>query len=177
MTMPKINKYSSKIELLRAFVVTNSDYYHKEFKKIGGKPGYTPSFNAFSSLLGPIWFGTRNIWNYALAFLIIETFAVVQITRGAFGDITKDAREKIDKIQSTIDFRYQQLLAAKKNNPEKVEVYERAINSLERAMKDYVTDIQIIEASAIWITFSGIALFVFIKIVQGLIGNVILEKR
>ena len=175
--MPKINKYSSKIELLRAFVVTNSDYYHKEFKKIGGKPGYTVSFNVFSSLLGPIWFGTRNIWNYALAFLIIETFAVVQITRGAFGDITKDAREKIDKIQSTIDFRYQQLLAAKKNNPEKVEVYERAINSLERAMKDYVTDIQIIEASAIWITFSGIALFLSIKIVQGLIGNVILEKR
>ena len=43
------------------------------------------SFNLFAALFGPMWFGLRNIWNYALAFLIIETFAVVQIIRGLFG--------------------------------------------------------------------------------------------
>ena len=101
--MNKENKNLSRSELISNFVITNSEYYIKEFKKIGSKPSYSFSFNLFASLLGPIWFGMRNIWNYALAFLIIETFAVVQIVRGLFGDITKDALEKNNlNLQSKI---------------------------------------------------------------------------
>jgi len=177
MTMNKEIKNLSRSELIKNFVITNPDYYIKEFKKIGSKPSYSFSFNLFAALFGPIWFGLRNVWNYALTFLIVETFAVVQIIRGLFGNITKDALEKIDKIQSTIDFRNKQLQSAIENNPDKVEVYERAIKSLEKAMKEYVVDVQIIEASAIWITISGIALLVFIKLIQGVLANTILEKR
>ena len=177
MTVSKEIKNLSRSELIKNFVISNPDYYIDEFKKIGSKPSYSFSFNLFAALFGPMWFGLRNIWNYALAFLIIETFAVVQIIRGLFGNITKDALEKIDKIQSTIDFRYKQLEAAKENNPEKVEVYERAIKSLEEAMKEYVVDVQQIEASAIWITISGILLLIFVKFIQGILANTVLEKR
>ncbi len=175
--MSKEIKSLSRSELIKNFVISNPDYYINEFKKIGSKPSYSFSFNLFAALFGPMWFGLRNIWNYALAFLIIETFAVVQIIRGLFGNITKDALEKIDKIQSTIDFRYKQLEAAKANNPDKVEVYERAIKSLEDAMKEYVVDVQQIEASAIWITISGIVLLIFVKFIQGILANTVLEKR
>ena len=175
--MSKEIKNFSRSELIKNFVISNPDYYINEFKKIGSKPSYSFSFNLFAALFGPMWFGLRNIWNYALAFLIIETFAVVQIIRGLFGNITKDALEKIDKIQSTIDFRYKQLEAAKANNPDKVEVYERAIKSLEDAMKEYVVDVQQIEASAIWITISGIVLLIFVKFIQGILANTVLEKR
>ena len=177
MTVSKEIKNLSRSELIKNFVISSPDYYIDEFKKIGSKPSYSFSFNLFAALFGPMWFGLRNIWNYALAFLIIETFAVVQIIRGLFGNITKDALEKIDKIQSTIDFRYKQLEAAKENNPDKVEVYERAIKSLEDAMKEYVVDVQQIEASAIWITISGIALLIFVKFIQGIVANTVLEKR
>ena len=175
--MSKEIKNLSRSELIKNFVISNPDYYIKEFKKIGSKPSYSYSFNLFAALFGPVWFGLRNVWNYALAFLIVETFAVVQIVRGLFGNITKDAVEKIDKIQSTIDFRYKQLEAAKENNPEKVEVYERAIKSLEDAMKEYVVDVQQIEASAIWITISGILLLILVKFIQGILANTVLEKR
>ena len=175
--MSKEIKNLSRSELIKNFVISNPDYYIKEVKKIGSKPSYSYSFNLFAALFGPVWFGLRNVWNYALAFLIVETFAVVQIVRGLFGNITKDAVEKIDKIQSTIDFRYKQLEAAKENNPEKVEVYERAIKSLEDAMKEYVVDVQQIEASAIWITISGILLLIFVKFIQGILANTVLEKR
>ena len=175
--MSKEIKNLSRSELIKNFVISNPDYYIKEFKKIGSKPSYSYSFNLFAALFGPVWFGLRNVWNYALAFLIVETFAVVQIVRGLFGNITKDAVEKIDKIQSTIDFRYKQLEAAKENNPDKVEVYERAIKSLEDAMKEYVVDVQQIEASAIWITISGIFLLIFVKFIQGILANTVLEKR
>ena len=177
MIVSKEIKNLSRSELIQKFVISNPDYYIDEFKKIGSKPSYSFSFNLFAALFGPMWFGLRNIWNYALAFLIIETFAVVQIIRGLFGNITKDALEKIDKIQSTIDFRYKQLEAAKENNPDKVEVYERAITSLEDAMKGYVVDVQQIEASAIWITISGIALLICVKFIQGILANTVLEKR
>ena len=177
MTVSKEIKNLSRSELIKNFVISSPDYYIDEFKKIGSKPSYSFSFNLFAALFGPMWFGLRNIWNYALAFLIIETFAVVQIIRGLFGNITKDALEKIDKIQSTIDFRYKQLEAAKENNPDKVEVYERAIKSLEDAMKEYVVDVQQIEASAIWITISGIVLLIFVKFIQGILANTVLEKR
>ncbi len=175
--MSKEIKNLPRSELIKNFVISNPDYYIKEFKKIGSKPSYSYSFNLFAALFGPVWFGVRNVWNYALAFLIVETFAVVQIVRGLFGNITKDAVEKIDKIQSTIDFRYKQLEAAKENNPDKVEVYERAIKSLEEAMKEYVVDVQQIEASAIWITISGILLLIFVKFIQGILANTVLEKR
>ncbi len=175
--MSKEIKNLPRSELIKNFVISNPDYYIKEFKKIGSKPSYSYSFNLFAALFGPVWFGVRNVWNYALAFLIVETFAVVQIVRGLFGNITKDAVEKIDKIQSTIDFRYKQLEAAKENNPDKVEVYERAIKSLEGAMKEYVVDVQQIEASAIWITISGILLLIFVKFIQGILANTVLEKR
>jgi glycine betaine/proline transport system permease protein len=177
MRMSNEIKNLSRSELIKNFVISNPDYYIKEFKKIGSKPSYSYSFNLFAALFGPVWFGLRNVWNYALAFLIVETFAVVQIVRGLFGNITKDAVEKIDKIQSTIDFRYKQLEAAKENNPDKVEVYERAIKSLEEAMKEYVVDVQQIEASAIWITISGILLLIFVKFIQGILANTVLEKR
>ena len=44
-------------------------------------------------------------------------------------------------------------------------------------MKEYVVDVQQIEASAIWITISGILLLIFVKFVQGILANTVLEKR
>lgn len=69
---------------IKIFVKTNPDYYIKQFQKIGSSAKTVFSFNFFAALLGPVWFGARSLWNYALVFLILETFAVVQITRGFF---------------------------------------------------------------------------------------------
>ena len=142
----------------------------KEFKKIGSRPSFSLSFNLYASILGPVWFGMRNIWNWALTFLIIETFSVVQIIRGLFGNITAEAVQKIEQVQSTIAFRNKQLEAAITNNPDKVDVYKRNIKSLEDAMQGYIDEVSRIEASAIWITIFGIVLLVSIKIVQGDVG-------
>ena len=84
----------SRSELITDFVKTNPNYYIDQFQKIGSKPTFSFSFNLYAAILGPIWFGMRNIWNRALTFLIIETFSVVQIIRGLFGNITKDAVQK-----------------------------------------------------------------------------------
>ena len=167
----------SRSELITDFVKTNPEYYIEKFKQIGSKPTFSFSFNLYAAILGPIWFGMRNIWNWALTFLIIETFSVVQIIRGLFGNITAEAVQKIEQVQSTIAFRNKQLEAAITNNPDKVDVYKRNIKSLEDAMQGYIDEVSRIEASAIWITIFGIALLISIKIVQGVLANSKLEKR
>ena len=137
----------SRSELITDFVKTNPEYYIEKFQQIGSKPTFSFSFNLYAAILGPIWFGMRNIWNWALAFLIIETFSVVQIIRGLFGNITAEAVQKIEQVQSTIAFRNKQLEAAITNNPDKVDVYKRNIKSLEDAMQGYIDEVSRIEAS------------------------------
>src|SRR6056300_1535659 len=152
----KANRNPSRDELITDFVKSNPDYYIKEFKKIGSKPTYSFSFNLFAFIFGPIWFGMRNIWNWTLAFLIIETFSVVQIIRGLFGNITAEAIAKVEQVKSTIAFRNKQL---------------------EDAMQGYLDEITRIEASAIWIAIFGFILLIGVKIVQGVLANSILEKK
>ena len=167
----------SRSELITDFVKTNPGYYIEQFQKIGSKPSFSYSFNLNAAIFGPVWFGIRNIWNWALTFLIIETFAVVQIIRGLFGNITAEAIQKIEQVQSTIAFRNKQLEAAITNNPDKVDVYKRNIKSLEDAMQGYINEVDRIEASAIWITIFDIVLLIPIKIIQGVLANSKLEKR
>ena len=162
---------------IRNFVKTNQDYYVKKFEDIGNSSKYVFSFNLAASLLGSVWFGFRNIWNWSLAFLIIETFAIVQIIRGFFGNISAEAYTKIEKIESTIAFRKKQLEAAIENNPDKVEMFERTINSLQKSVDEFLAEAQRIEASGFWIAIGGIILFLGIRIIQGMYANTILEKR
>jgi len=119
----------------------------------------------------------RNVWNWTLAFLIIETFSVVQIIRGLFGNITTDAITKVEQVKATIAFRNKQLEAAIENNPDKIDVFKRNIKSLEDAMQGYIDEITRVEESAIWITIFGIILLIAIKVIQGVMANSILEKK
>jgi glycine betaine/proline transport system permease protein len=162
---------------IRDFVKTSPDYYVREFEKINNNSKFVLSFNLFAFLFGSIWFGIRNIWNWSLAFLIIEAFAIVQIVRGFFGNISAEAYIKIDKIQSTIDFREKQLQAAIEKNSDKVEMFKRTIKSLEDSIEGYLQEAQAIEASGVWIAISGIILFLLIRFAQGILANSILEKR
>ncbi len=64
------------------FVKTNTDYYRKQFANIGGEAKFVWTFNLWAGVFGPIWFASRGMWNWGLTFLILETFAIVQIVRG-----------------------------------------------------------------------------------------------
>jgi len=162
---------------IKDFVKTNPDYYIHEFEKINNTSKFVLSFNLFAFLFGSIWFGIRNIWNWSLAFLIIETFAIVQIIRGFFGNISAEAYSQIEKIQKQIGFREQQLQAAIDNNSDKVEMFKRTIKSFEDSIAGYLQEAQSIEASGVWIAISGIILFLFIRVAQGILANSILERR
>lgn len=164
-------------ELLTEFVVTNSSYYGENFEKIGSKSGFSWTFNWMAALLGPIWFGMRGLWNWALPFVIMETFALIQLGRGLFGDLGAEARDRIAQIEGTLAFRREQLEAAISKDADNVDVFERTIESLEKAIGDIQAEAALAEAGAIWVAIFGLVVLLFVKAAEGVIANPALERR
>lgn len=168
---------SGRLDSVRTFVGTGADYYISRFDHIGSRAGFTPTFNLIAGLLGPIWFGARGLWKWALPFLILETIAWVQITRGLFGDLAAEARARITSIESTLALRKQQLQAAIESRSDKVDVYKRTVSSLEEAIGEIKLEAQQIAEEGIWIALAGLALLLIVKLIQAIVANWVLESR
>ncbi|MEM7190337.1 MAG: ABC transporter permease subunit, partial [Pseudomonadota bacterium] len=159
------------------FVRTSPDYYAAQFKHIGADARFTPTFNLFAGIFGPIWFGARGLWKWAVAFLIVETFAFVQMSRGLFGDLAADARARAESIQGTLELRKQQLEAAIENNTDRVDPLRRTVESLEGAIDGYRADAIAMESQGIWIALTGLVVLVIAKAIQSVVANTVLEGR
>ncbi len=168
---------ANRRENIRTFVRTNPEYYIAQFDKIGGSQRFTPTLNVTAGILGPIWFGARGLWMWAVPFLILETLGFVQIARGLFGDLAADARARIASIEGTLELRRQQLAAAIESDSDKVAVYERTVKSLEESIGGIRLEAQEIADQGIWIALAGLVILFAAKASQAMIANWTLESR
>jgi len=168
---------AARDELVATFVDSHPDYYRDQFRRIGSKAGFSWTFNWGAALLGPLWFGMRGLWNWGLAFVVVEAFALIQLGRGLFGDLGADARDRIAQVEGTLELRYQQLEAAIARNADNVDVFRRTIASLEGAIDGIRAEAVIAQDGAIWVGLTGLAVLLLVKLAEGLIGNTALEKR
>ncbi|MEM7211147.1 MAG: ABC transporter permease subunit [Pseudomonadota bacterium] len=159
------------------FVRTSPDYYYMQFDRIGADARFTPTFNFFAGLFGPVWFGARGLWKWAVAFLIIETFAFVQMARGLFGDLSADARERVSSIEGTLELRKQQLEAAIENGTDRVDPLRRTVEGLEAAIDGYRADAIAMESQGVWIALTGLVVLVIAKLAQSIVASSVLEAR
>ncbi|WP_120501410.1 proline/glycine betaine ABC transporter permease [Roseovarius sp. EL26] len=164
-------------ENIRAFVETSPDYYIAQFDKIGANARFTPTLNIVAGLLGPIWFGARGLWSWALSFLILETLGFVQIARGLFGDLASDAMARIESIEGTLELRRQQLAAAIESNSDKVDVYQRTVDSLEANIGGIRAEAEALADQGIWIALTGLIILIVAKVIQAICANWALEAR
>ena len=168
---------TSRATLLAQFVRSSSSYYQREFTRIGGQVGMVWSFNVAAFLLGPIWFGMRGLWKWGLPFAIAEAFAIVQVVRGIFGDLSQDALARIADIESTLALRHRQLAAAIEKNSDKTDKIRAWITSLEGEISAIQQEITARQDQAIWVALAGVAMLITVKAVQGMLANRILEQR
>ena len=159
------------------FVRTSPDYYHTQFDRIRSRSDFTPTLNIMAGLFGPVWYGARGLWKWAVAFLIVETIAFVQIARGLFGDLGADARARISSIEGTLALRKQQLEAAIENNSDRIDPLRRTVESLEGAIGGYRAEAAAMEQQGIWITLAGLIILLIAKVVQAVVANSALEAR
>ena len=164
-------------ENIATFVRTNPDYYITQFDKIGASAKFTATLNWFAGLFGPVWFGARGLWSWALPFLIIEALALVQISRGLFGDLASEAFKRIESIEGTLELRRNQLAAAIESGSDKVDVYERTVTSLENAIGGIRAEAVALSEQGLWIASIGLTILVIVKIVQATVANWALEAR
>jgi len=164
-------------ENIREFVRTSPDYYIRNFDKIGASSRFTPTFNLMAGLFGPVWFGARGLWSWALPFLILETIAYVQIARGMFGDLAAEAMERIASIEGTLELRRQQLAAAIENNSDKIDVYQRTVDSLEENIGGIRAEAEAMAAEGPYIVLTGLIILIIVKLVQSQVANWALEAR
>ncbi len=163
--------------LIAKFVETNPEYYAANFEKIGAKTGFTWTFNFAAALLGPIWFGMRNLWKWGLPFVMLEVFAYIQIARGWFGDLGAEALSRIEQIEGTLAFRKQQLASAIEKQADNIAVFERTIASLETAISDIQAEAVAAQEAGTGIALAGLAMLLVVKFVEGIVANPALEKR
>lgn len=162
---------------VETYVRTNPEYYTDQFERIGKHSKFTPTFNLFAGIFGPIWFGGRGLWNWAVAFLIIEAIGFVRIALGLFGDLAAEARDRIASIEGTLELRRQQLAAAIESGSEKIDVYKRTVLSLEDAIGGIRQEAIEIADQGVWIALSGFIILAIVKVVQSAAANTILENR
>jgi len=163
--------------LVQDFVDSSPSYYEKNFRRIGSKTGFTWTFNLAAAILGPIWYGMRNLWQWGLPFLILEIFAYIQVARGLFGNLAADALSRIDQIEKTLAFRKKQLAAAIEKQTDKVEALERMVTSLEKGIGDIQLEVVTTNAAGSKIALLGLTMLLTVKIIEGVLANQILEKR
>lgn len=171
------DRLKEREELVGRFTVTGGEYYRRQFRLIGGHSGYRPSFNPWAFVLGPIWYGSRSIWGFSLAFLVLETFGLVQLVRGAFGDLAAEARERIAQIEGTLELRRQQLAAALEEGSDKAGAYRRTVESLEASIGDIRLEATHAEQEGGWIALGGLLVVLAAKTWQACIANATLERR
>ena len=168
---------AARRENIRSFVRTNPDYYIAQFDRIGESAKFTATLNVMAGLFGPIWFGARGLWSWALPFLILETLAFVQIARGLFGDLAADAFERIASIEGTLELRRQQLASAIETGSDKIDVYTRTVKSLEDAIGGIREEAIILSEQGPWIVLSGLTILLIVKVIQATVANWALEAR
>jgi len=162
---------------IRTFVRTNPDYYITNFNKIGASSRFTPTFNLMAGIFGPIWFGARGLWSWALPFLILEVLAMVQIARGLFGDLGADAMARIASIEGTLELRRQQLAAAIESGSDRVDAFRRAVDGLESNIDGMRDEAVAMAAQGPQIALIGLIILIVAKAAQATVANWALEAR
>lgn len=164
-------------ENIRTFVRTNPDYYIANFDRVGASARFIPTFNLMAGLFGPIWFGARGLWSWALSFLIIEAVAFVQIARGMFGDLGADAMARIASIEGTLELRRKQLAAAIENGSDRVDAFQRAVDGLEANIGGIRAEAEALAATGPTIVLTGVIILILAKAVQSVVANWALEAK
>lgn len=164
-------------ENIRTFVRTSPDYYIRNFERIGASARFTPTFNLMAGLFGPIWFGARGLWTWALPFLILEALAIVQIARGLFGDLGAEAMARIASIEGTLELRRQQLATAIETGSDRVDALGRAVEGLEANIDGIRAEAEAIAAQGPTIVLIGLGILLVTKLIEAVVANFALEAR
>ena len=102
---------------------------------------------------------------------------MVQLARGIWGDLGAPILARLPGIEATLARRYEQLAEARASDPDRVEGFQNAIASLERAIEGIQADAAAANAQSFNLILIGVFSLLLIKSAQGLLANPSLQVR
>ena len=163
--------------LVQHFAGHNDAYYVRQFRRIGEAANFAPTFNPMAALLGPMWFGSRNLWGWVLPFMILEIIALIPLGRGLWSDLGYEYLERADKIAVTLEQRREQHREALAEGADNAPALQGIIESLEGAVQDTREAATAATERAPWLIATGVVLLLLFKAIQGGVANWALEQR
>ncbi|MCE8007000.1 ABC transporter permease subunit [Aestuariivita sp.] len=154
----------------------NQAYYAQAFHAIGESRHFVWTVNRAALLLGPIWFGFRGLWQWMLAFTILETFALILIGRGLWADLTQSVGARIASIEIQLDLRKEQLETALAEGSNSVAALRRNIEGLEGIIAQAQSEMLEIEAGRFGLFLTGLALFLGARLIMSVLANPLLAR-
>ena len=162
---------------IATFVGKNGAYYAPTFHRIHEAAGGVPlTFNWAAAVFGPLWAASRGIWSFFWGFLLLEIIAWVQIGRGAWGDLGSDALAQAERQAG----RAGQFLAdaeAARAAGEDPARFETMADNLLRAAERSREAADAAAADALGILLTGLGILLVLKLVQGLLANLVYERQ
>ncbi len=162
---------------IRDFAGENGDYYVKAFHRIHAATGPLPNtFNLAAALLGPLWSGARAVWGMFWGFLILEMIAWVQIGRGLWGDPGSQFVERALKQRDRAAEFLERATAAKEAGEDPAR-FEKLAENISKAAAKSEAQAAALNAEALQILLTGLAVLLLFKLLQGVYANVVYEKQ
>ena len=162
---------------IAAFVGRRAGYYRREFERLGTATGYVVSFNPAAALLGPLWLGARHLWAWFWPFLILETLAVVQLSRGLFADLGADEHARALRLSKSATSRRAEAEEALASGASNADALAESALALETASAEAFLLADAVAATAPVLVVVGLVLFALGRLGQGLIANYALSRR
>ena len=162
---------------IAAFVGHGSDYYKREFERLGSASGYVASFNPAAAVLGPFWLATRQLWGWFWPFLVLETLAIVQLCRGLFADLGADEFARALRLSDSAVSRRAEAEEALASGAGNAGALVESALALEAAGREAYRAAEAAAATAPALVLLGVLLLAFAKGAQGLIANHLLSRR
>lgn len=159
------------------FAERNGAYYLAAFQHIHESTALVPlTFNAAAAILGPLWAATRGVWGMFWGFLILETLAFVQISRGIWGDLGGEFASRAI-AQSSRAASFLEKAAAARQAGEDPSRFETLAANLARAAERSLDLAAAAAADATSIILIGVFLLIGLRLIQGVLANVAYERQ
>lgn len=159
------------------FVGINQRYYVHEFEKIQSATELPRSWNTMAAIGGPFWGAARGLWGFFWTFMVLEILALVQIGKGAWGELGADKLARIEKMQPKIQFfmgKYNASLAA--NSDDAANYLTRAEN-LQKVADRLTQEAAAAADYAMTFFIFGLVFFIALRVFQGFYANIKYEQQ
>ena len=159
------------------FVVDNKEYYTREFEKIQSATEFPRSWNMMAAIGGPFWGAARGLWGFFWTFMVLEILALVQIGKGAWGELGADKIARIEKMQPKIQSFMDKYQAALAEGSEDAAGFLARSENLQKVADRLAAEAATAAEGATTFLIVGIVFFIALRLFQGFYANIRYEEQ